>query len=67
MNTIGNDQDRIIPTRRLKTSLKKDGQIFEFYFVTEVGRDVIIGHEDSTGNDIYEKVRALEADGWTYR
>ena len=67
MNTIGNDQDKIIQIRRHKTSLKKGSEVFIFYFVTELGRDVIIGHEDELGNDAWDKVRKLQNQGWTYK
>lgn len=59
-------QDEIIQTKRHRTSLKKDGERYEFYFVCEVGRDVIIGYEDAEGNDVHDTVRQLEKEGWTY-
>ena len=58
-------KDPIIETRRFKTSLKKDGKRYEYYFVCEVGNDIIIGHEDEEGNDIYDKILELEKEGWT--
>lgn len=66
MNTIGNHQDAIIPTLRHKTSLKKDGKRFEFYFVTEKGKNTIIGYENEEGNDVSEKVQQLQRNRWTY-
>lgn len=65
MNTIGNEQDAIIKTRRIPTRLKKDDEVFSYFFVTEVGKDRIIGYEDVDGNDVWPKVRELERNGWT--
>lgn len=59
-------QDAKIKVERSKTSLKKDGETFGFYFVTEIGRGYIIGYEDEAGNDVHDKIRRLESLGWTY-
>ena len=66
MNTIGNHQDAIIKTHRSKTSLKKGDECFEHYLVTEVGHNRIIGIEDREGNDVWDKLRKLEKEGWAY-
>ena len=59
-------QDALVKVKRSKTSLKKDDERFEFYLVSEIGRDFIIGHEDRAGNDVYDKVKRLQSLGWTY-
>ena len=64
---MGKGQGAIVPTRRSKTSLKKNGKRYEFYFVCEIGNDHILGYEDEDGNDVYAKVRELEKEGWRYR
>ena len=63
---MANGQDAIVPTKRHKTSVKKDGKRYEFYFVCEIGKDYILGYEDEDGNDVYAKVRELEKEGWRY-
>ena len=52
--------------RAFQTSLRKNGERFEFYFVSEIGRNLIIGHEDEVGNDVYDEVKHLQSLGWTY-
>ena len=59
------NKDPIIEVTRHKTSISKDGEVFEYYFVCEKGRNYIIGYEDANGNDVENIVEILRKNGYS--